>query len=227
MNRVAIGAKITLCEYDTSLAEAVGTERAFSNIYAGKRDSRISRKMSIREMDIIGFGAELAAARLFDLDPDLTTQCRSSHDGSDKGDLVLTDGRTVDVKHTERGRKLLRQVRKRRVTDLFMLMTGVFPTYTYRGVVCAEDFMREENRVIMLTDPREENYSLDMENLWPLQRLYAHKCWPSLYKYEQEPLVITGHVVNYVPRKTAMDDLFWESFSLNRGDELHGRKDQA
>jgi hypothetical protein len=82
---------------------------------------------------------------MFNVYPDLTVQVRSSIDGTDQGDAVLRDGRTVDVKSTRyfTGRLLAVRWKKQNV-DLFALMIGTFPTYTFKGFMKSEELLKEE-----------------------------------------------------------------------------------
>lgn len=91
-----------------------------------------------RELDWVG--AEMAFAKLFNVYPRFGRGCKG-------WDLVLWDGRTVDVKQTvyEVG-YLACPVRVRgSVCDVYVLMVGRFPRYVYKGWVSGEELVREEN----------------------------------------------------------------------------------
>jgi hypothetical protein len=92
--------------------------------------------------DLEGFGAEFAFCKLFNCMPDFTVSVRSSK--QDKGD-VYVNGMYVDVKSTkyETG-KLLAVKWKSENVDAFALMTGSFPTYTFRGTMLAKDLLKDE-----------------------------------------------------------------------------------
>ena len=110
------------------------------------------RKKSPRpglEIHAHGFGAELAFCRMFNKYPDLTCYARAGG-----CDLTLDDGTTVDVKHNPRedGDLLIAWWKKEegRRCDIYVLMTGDFPTYTYRGWALASEVFETEGRLVDL-----------------------------------------------------------------------------
>ena len=100
----------------------------------------MSRLDPVSERDAIG--AEIAFARMAGVDPDETTDPRSSEMGTDFGDCVV-DGLVIDVKHTRRLGGMLIAVswKKRGSADFYALMVGSFPNYEYRGVMDADSFL--------------------------------------------------------------------------------------
>ena len=91
--------------------------------------------------DVEGFASELAFCRLFNLYPDLDAlnQKPPSHD------VLLHDGRTVDVKCTayENGR-LIVGAKKSLTVDLFALMIGTMPSYRFAGFATGFDLMHPD-----------------------------------------------------------------------------------
>lgn len=81
---------------------------------------------------------------MFNLYPDYSVYARSSQQGEDFGDALLPNGLTVDVKSTqyESGRLLAAKWKNPNV-DLYALMTGTFPTYTFRGFMRSEELLRK------------------------------------------------------------------------------------
>lgn len=108
-----------------------------------KRD----KSMDLAVMNINGFGAELAFCRLTDSKFDSTTIAKENHFLKD--DAVLADGRTVDVKTTvyKTGKLLIRFGKEDKKVDLYALMIGEFPKYTFRGWISYDDIINQENIV--------------------------------------------------------------------------------
>lgn len=103
------------------------------------------KTMSLDELNINGFGAELAFCRLCNIDFDSMTNEKESH--FTKADCTLTDGRTVDVKNTKysSGKLIVRCGKEEKKVGIFVLMTGVFPIYTFRGWSTYEQIIQPEN----------------------------------------------------------------------------------
>lgn len=130
---------ITLSAADQKLVVEIAEARYAANRRAAVSDKSICGSADI---DLNGYGGEVAFCRLFDLDPDLTIGPRSSALGTDSGDCVL-NGRRVDIKTTEwqNGRLLATRWKKPDV-DYFALMVGKFPTYECRGFMATEDLLQ-------------------------------------------------------------------------------------
>ena len=143
-NKVAIGTTITLDLTEQLICKAIANKR-----YQNARDMNVKNSkmggQSNEQTDLEGISSELAFCKLFNVYPDLTVQVRSSAEGTDDGDAVLRDGRTVDVKSTKyhTGRLLAVRWKKPKV-DFFALMIGSFPTYTFKGFMKSEELLKEQ-----------------------------------------------------------------------------------
>jgi len=106
-----------------------------------KRD----KSMDLAVMNINGFGAELAFCKLTDSKFDSTTNPDENHFLKD--DAVLADGRTVDVKTTryKTGKLIIRVGKEEKKVDLYALMIGEFPKFTFRGWITYDDVIQDEN----------------------------------------------------------------------------------
>ena len=62
----------------------------------------------------------------------------------DFGDAVV-DGKRIDVKTStyDTARLLVQPWKKPCRVDAFALMTGIFPSYTYRGMMAADELLQE------------------------------------------------------------------------------------
>jgi hypothetical protein len=95
--------------------------------------------------DLNGIGAELSFCKMFNVFPDLSISTRSSTNGEDTGDAVLHNGKTIDIKATVYPcGKLLAVPWKQEKVDLFALMVGTFPTYTFKGFMRAPELLKKE-----------------------------------------------------------------------------------
>lgn len=102
-------------------------------------------KFSLYETELEGFGAEMAFCRMVGSFFNRTTN--ENEDYSVKYDCVLPDGRTVDIKNTKypNGKLLVLFGKERFVVDMYVLMTGVFPSYIFRGWAAYSDIINSEN----------------------------------------------------------------------------------
>lgn len=146
---VKIGDSVTLNEFEQKICVEVANKRHANNRQKGVMDRKMGDQ-SVSETDLYGVGAELSFCRLFNLYPDLSIEPRSTLAGTD----VEKDSRLlvwrVDVKGTKYpfGRLLARPPDSnyathahRSTADLFALMTGPYPTFTFRGFCTKEDLL--------------------------------------------------------------------------------------
>lgn len=119
-------------------------------ICSQKRDFFVSNvkrdnKLSFREMNVNGFGAELSFCRLANIEFDQSTDERDNH--FKRADCVLSDGRTVDVKHTvyKTGRIMVTASKSQVKVDIYALMVGTFPVFKFAGWIKYEDLVKDEN----------------------------------------------------------------------------------
>jgi len=127
----------TLTESEQLIAKFVAEQRTANNRNAGTVNMRKS-EMSDFEIDLQGFGGELAFCRLANVFPDLTVHNRSAFKGDDQGDCVL-NGQRIDVKTSKKAEAALWvPVRKIGTADAYALMVGTFPTFRLVGMADVE-----------------------------------------------------------------------------------------
>jgi len=127
----------TLTDSEQLIARFVAKQRSGNNRNAGTVNMRKS-EMSDFEIDLQGFGGELAFCRLANVFPDLTVHNRSASKGEDQGDCIL-NGQRIDVKTSKKAEAALWvPVRKIGTADAYALMTGTFPTFKLVGMADVE-----------------------------------------------------------------------------------------
>lgn len=86
-------------------------------------------------------GAEIAFCKLINAYPDLQYEDRRV------SDTRLSNGKTVDVKSTDReeGNLLVPLWKDRRQSDIYVLMIGTFPGYRCAGFAPQEDIFLDQN----------------------------------------------------------------------------------
>ena len=106
-----------------------------------KRDKSIP----LMEMNKNGFGAELAFCRLCGITFDSSTIEKENH--FSKVDATLPDGTSIDVKTTvyKNGKLIVRHGKEKKVVDIYVLMTGTFPTFTFCGWASYAEIIKIEN----------------------------------------------------------------------------------
>jgi hypothetical protein len=123
------------------MAETICKQERSYFVEKYKRDKTIP----LMEMNKNGFGAELAFCKLCEIEFDSSTVEKESH--FNKVDAVLPDGTTVDVKTTvyRTGKLIVRHGKEQKVVDIYVLMTGTFPTFTFCGWSSYEQIIKEDN----------------------------------------------------------------------------------
>ena len=135
--------EIELTNIEQRLIKTVAKER-----YKCARNNNVKNKkigeQSNEITDLDGFGAELVVAKKLNLYPDLGVSPRSGGE-----DLITYKGKTIDVKQTsyKNGRLLatLKKGEERGGSDIFVLVTGVFPTYEIVGWCYRKELIKREN----------------------------------------------------------------------------------
>ena len=144
---IKIGTEVTLSDTEQLLAKAIAKRRYQKSREAGVHNSR-KGPQSDEATDKEGMGGEIAFCKLFNVYPDLSIEVKSSAQGTDKGDCILhvVGNGTVDVKTTiyPDGKLLAAPWKSKEGVDLYALMTGKFPTYTFKGFMTSADLMVEE-----------------------------------------------------------------------------------
>jgi len=104
-------------------------------------------------------GAEIAFCKLYNIYPDLTITHRSGG-----YDCITCSGAKVDVKATIYfSGKLLAVINKHKSdADIYVLMVGKFPTYTWVGWAKAGDLLSDENIIDLGYGP---TYALSQDKL--------------------------------------------------------------
>lgn len=155
---VIAGTVVELCPVEQRLAKHIASERERINRASGVSNGRIGPQ-SDAETDLTGIGAELAFCRLMNVYPDLTLDLRAG------GEDCWWAGRSVDVKGTRYPTgKLLAVPTKlnRDGAEVYALMTGTFPTYTFRGLAAKDALLRADR----LTDlGHGSGYAMTQEEL--------------------------------------------------------------
>ena len=134
--------EVSLNAQEQAIFRFLARSRYKNNRSAGTRNAKRGPQ-SDEQTDLEGIGAEFAFTKLFNLYPDFSIEPRTAE--NDTGDCMLRDGRSVDVKATQyRTGKLIAVPWKKAGVDLFALMTGTFPVYTFRGFMQADELLRQE-----------------------------------------------------------------------------------
>jgi hypothetical protein len=135
-----IGKTVELNEVEQRLTKHIAKQRYLNNRDNNVTNARIGDQTDI-ETDRNGFGAEMAFCKLFNVFPDLSIFTRTASE--DNGDAILHIQKTVDVKTTKYPNgKLLAVTWKEHNVDLYALMIGEFPKYTFRGFMDTHELLK-------------------------------------------------------------------------------------
>ena len=126
-------------------------KRGITNAQVGSQDRL--------DIDLEGYGAELAFCKLFNVYPDMSIDADPSADRT--GDAIWM-GKTVDVKTSKYKTARLLAVRWKKKKDLYALMVGTFPKYEFRGMATGDELIRQENLIAL---GHGEGYALSQHQL--------------------------------------------------------------
>ena len=159
--------EITLSGLEQQLAKAVAFERYKYDRMLGLPENRHGAGGDL-PAKVESFGAELAYCRMVNCYPDIQSG------NFNPVDVTLPNGKTVDVKNTNRswGRLLVDpdKIAKRngKLPDYYALMVGQFPTFRLAGYCRASDIIRPENMAYNIPHPA---YALEQKFLVSLEAL--------------------------------------------------------
>lgn len=137
------GEVVLLNDGEQFVCRQLAKMRHENNRKADVKNSKIGGQ-SDEVTDLEGIGAEMAFCLLFNVYPDLSISPRSSMEGQDDGDLILHNGKTVDVKATRYlTGKLIAVPWKVSKVDYFALMVGEFPQYEFKGLMRSDELLKE------------------------------------------------------------------------------------
>ena len=146
---VFIGTKVRLSSEEQALCKYIAKKRSENNRACEVMNNNFANGMSDFDVDLQGFGGEMAFCKLFNVYPDFQIGARSAE--TDSGDCTVS-GLRIDVKTRRRhDGDLLVNVTKKPTVFAYALMTGTFPEFTYRGVCLAFSVFKEERIIQMPT----------------------------------------------------------------------------
>lgn len=100
------------------------------------------KSFKLHQMNLNGFGAELAFCKLCNIPFDSSTIEKESH--FSKVDATLINGKTVDVKNTvySSGQLIVRTGKEQKIVDIYALMIGTFPNFVFSGWASYEEIIQ-------------------------------------------------------------------------------------
>jgi hypothetical protein len=136
--------QIVLNEGEQRICTLIAKSRFENNRQKGITNSKVGEQ-SDELTDLEGIGGEVACAKLYNVMPDFSIHTRSSSE--DDGDFRWNKLK-FDVKATtyENGRLLATRWKVPSV-DYFLLVTGTFPNYIYRGRMKSGELLQESRLI--------------------------------------------------------------------------------
>ena len=131
---------ITLSHGEQISARILASLRMGINRVAGTRDRKMSPRSAF-DLELDGIGGEIAYAQRRNVYFDFSVSPRSG------GHDFIVNGLSADVKTTPNatGDLLVSASKAKNPCDIYVLMTGTFPEYTYRGFVLQQNLFIEKN----------------------------------------------------------------------------------
>jgi len=133
--------EVTLTPAEQAVAKSLAVMRQQIARAIGREDQQIGKQAGW-ETDEQGIGGEFAAARAYNVYPCLELK-------PDAGFDLVVRGKKIDVKTTKykTGRLLAKRNQRDAEVDIFLLVTGEFPTFRIVGYATADELLRDENLV--------------------------------------------------------------------------------
>ena len=153
-----IGARVELNNAEQRLARFMARSRMENAIKRGITNAQVGSQDRL-DIDLEGYGAELAFCKLFNVYPDMSIVADPAADRT--GDAIWM-GKTVDVKTSKYKTARLLAVRWKKKKDLYALMVGTFPKYEFRGMATGDELIRQENLIDL---GHGEGYALSQHQL--------------------------------------------------------------
>jgi hypothetical protein len=152
--------EVTLDMGERQVARLLGIERHYTKEDIGIVNQRIGPQSDVQS-HTDGIAAELAFCKIVNLCPDLTIGPRSGG-----FDCHTRSGLTIDVKTTRypNGKLLATLGKQLDDADIYVLMVGEFPTYSWVGWAEASELLDEANILNLGHGP---TYALDQSQLHP------------------------------------------------------------
>jgi hypothetical protein len=127
------GTKLSLTSHDQELIQKMSADICNQDRSYFVNNFKKDKSVKLYNMNLNGFGAELAFCRLCDTEFDSSTNKNESH--YNNPDAILNTGLTVDVKNTvyPNGKLIVRTGKEHKRVDLYALVTGTFPHFTFAG----------------------------------------------------------------------------------------------
>lgn len=131
--------KVTLNPSEQVLAQYIGEQRQRNKERGGVTDKRSFKHQNPYKLNIDGFGAELAACRLFNCYPDLAIHNEAGGYDLKHGDL------TIDVKWTKTNYLIAPKHKKPGTCDVYLVVKGELPHFDIVGWAYEADLLTEDN----------------------------------------------------------------------------------
>ena len=141
------GTSLELTQSDQDLIEEMSASICKQDRSYFVNNFKRDKTMSLYEMNLNGFGAELVFCRLCGVEFDSSTNQKESH--FNKEDAILKDGTTVDVKNTTypNGKLLVRTGKESKLVDIYALVIGTFPVFKFSGWASYKDIIQPKRIV--------------------------------------------------------------------------------
>jgi hypothetical protein len=105
---------------------------------------QVDRSLSLLQLNLDGFGAELAFCRL--VGSRFNDRAIKEENHFNLPDFILPNGITGDVKQTRypNGRLLVRPGKEKKKVDIYILMVGQLPIFEFKGWIAYGDIIKKE-----------------------------------------------------------------------------------
>lgn len=112
------------------------------------------------QVDLSGFGAEMAFAMMVNICPDLSLHCRQHG-----YDCLTNTGERIDVKTTTYKNGQLISNKHNAEVDIYVLLIGQFPSFTFVGWSWSEELVKDENLTDFGHGKKKHAYALKQKDL--------------------------------------------------------------
>lgn len=163
----------TLSQEDQELTEKVARGRTEKNLKNKRKNLKYDKTRNDYEMNFSGVSAEIAFARMFGVDPDLTFD-RPQYPVYD---VELKSGLKVDVKETRyrNGHLIVMPHKKSNPAQAYALVISDYPRFRFVGWVDAWTVFKNKDGSYREIDPKFKAYAIAQEDLFDPDRIEKAK----------------------------------------------------
>lgn len=158
-----------LNKQEQAICKYIAALRTKNKIENNVKSQKVDLHRTREQIDLDGFGAEMAFAKMVNLFPSFDIFI-----GSDKGDFKTKNDKKIDVKSSQHFPTWLTCMRTKQKGEAFyyVMLTGLFPEYEFAGWATEDELIDEDNLKDWGYGEGKEMYSLPPDKLKTFEEFF-------------------------------------------------------